>query len=108
MDEGKPTTLSSRDAHSLTEAKALYVGQILYIFSMGLSRCSTAFFLRNLSTAKRHGYAGFAMAGSAMSWAIASIVTIAVRGDLSAPWEDRKVVVRLRNRSQLVNTELNI
>ncbi|KAM0714980.1 hypothetical protein Q7P37_009445 [Cladosporium fusiforme] len=72
--------------------ESLYASQILYIVSMGLSRCSTAFFLRSLSRAKKHEVVGSGIAGVAVLWAIASIFANALRGDLSAPWRDTKTL----------------
>lgn len=77
----------------LNRKQILYASQILYIVSMGLSRCSTAFFLRSLSRAKEHNVVGLACASVAVLWAVASILAIALRGKLSAPWEGNEVLV---------------
>ncbi|OQO02776.1 hypothetical protein B0A48_11058 [Cryoendolithus antarcticus] len=66
--------------------KALYASQILYILSVGTSRCSMALFLRNLSRDKKDTKLGVAVAAVALLWTVASVLAIAIRGDASGPW----------------------
>ncbi|OQN98981.1 hypothetical protein B0A48_14841 [Cryoendolithus antarcticus] len=66
--------------------KALYASQILYILSVGTSRCSIALFLRNLSRDKKGTKVGVAVAAIALLWTVASVLAIAIRVDASGPW----------------------
>nr|OQO30673.1 hypothetical protein B0A51_01948 [Rachicladosporium sp. CCFEE 5018] len=66
--------------------KALYASQILYILSVGTSRCSIALFLRNLSRDKKDTKVGVAVAAIALLWTVASVLAIAIRVDASGPW----------------------
>jgi Na+-driven multidrug efflux pump len=72
----------------------LYTGQILYILSMGLSRCSTTLFLHNLAQSKKHTVASIVLVALSVAWTIGSCFSIALRGNLSAPWETVEAPVR--------------
>lgn len=67
--------------------QAIYASDILYIVSIGLSRCSTAFFLSSLTRDQRQKTIGVVIATLAATWAVASVFVVAMRGDQSAPWE---------------------
>lgn len=70
----------------LKTTQALYASDILYIVSIGLSRCSTAFFLSSLTRDNRQKIIGVVIATLAATWAVASVFVVALRGDQSHPW----------------------
>lgn len=72
----------------------LYASQVLYILSMGLSKCSTTLFLHNLAQSKKHAAASIVLVTLSVAWTIGSCFSIALRGHLSAPWEDVEAPVR--------------
>jgi hypothetical protein len=72
----------------------LYASQILYILSMGLSKCSTTLFLHNLAQSKKHKVASTVLVALSTAWTVGSCFSIALRGNLSAPWEDVEAPVR--------------
>ena len=72
------------------QAKTIYAGQLLYIICVGLTRCSTSFFLSGLSREKTQRLTGICLAVVSAAWTVASVVVIAVSGDISAPWTATK------------------
>ena len=72
----------------------MYASQVLYILSMGLSRCSTTLFLHNLAQSKKHTTASIVIVALSVAWTVGSCFSIALRGNLSAPWEDVEAPVR--------------
>jgi len=61
---------------------------------MGMSKCSTALFLGNLSRARVYSIAGSVSALFSVAWMIGAILAIALHGNLVAPWTDIEVLVR--------------
>lgn len=95
MDEGG--TLAPNSVLSMAQLnplQAMYGSQILYLLSMGFSKCSTALFLGNLSRARVHIIAGLVSASFAAAWTVCAVLAIALHGNLVAPWTDNEVLVR--------------
>lgn len=67
-------------------AKALFAQQQFYIIAMALCKVSAILFLIRLSTSKSHTRPGFALAGMAVVWGVASAFTVGLRGRLDSPW----------------------
>ncbi|KAK2871601.1 hypothetical protein FQN49_003017 [Arthroderma sp. PD_2] len=66
--------------------QALFIGQISYIGSTGLSRVSTAFFIGQLTRHPPRIRVARILASVAGGWTVASILLVSLRGDLSQPW----------------------
>lgn len=80
------TTEDADVSEKIDWLKALYTSDILYIIAIGLSRCSTAFFLSSLTRDQKQRIIGVVIATLAVTWAIASVFLIAIRGDTTQPW----------------------
>jgi glyoxylate carboligase len=66
----------------------LYGSQLLYVSSIGLSKCSATLFLGSLSRVKRHTTAASALTAASITWTIGSCLAVALRAPLTAPWEN--------------------
>jgi len=62
---------------------------------MGLSKSSTTLFLDSLSRSKKHTRASLGLKAGILIWTIGSCLTIALRGQLAAPWLDIGPLVSL-------------
>lgn len=51
-------------------------------------------FLHNLSQSKKHKVASTVLVALSTAWTVGSCFSIALRGNLSAPWEDVEALVR--------------
>ena len=72
---------------STNDIQALFTSQITYIISIGLTRVSTAFFISNLTRHRPQLRMSYALAGASGVWILAAVLGVALRGDLSRPWE---------------------
>ncbi|KAG6010785.1 hypothetical protein E4U21_004173 [Claviceps maximensis] len=71
----------------LTRAKkALYAGQFFYILSMGLSKTSASFFIAHMTHYGPQSRPAYALAGLSVLWTLASILAVAIRGNMKRPW----------------------
>lgn len=93
-------------ANASSLLKVWYASELLYVLSVGLTRISTALFLGGLSRAHSQKLTGWCLAAVAGAWSIASVVTIAVRGDISQPWATPGPLVR-NIRSPALNAYAN-
>jgi hypothetical protein len=85
---------------SVTKAfsQMLYASQLLYVLSVGLSKCSATLFLGNLSRNKKHTTAASALTTASIAWMIGSCLAVALRGPLATPWENVGSLVGWRFR----------
>lgn len=73
-------------ANSDSWKQSLFAADLLYIICMGVSKIATAYFLGHLSREKRQNLIGHTLAGLAAAWTIASVLAVALRQPLSAPY----------------------
>ncbi|OAA47141.1 hypothetical protein NOR_02777 [Metarhizium rileyi] len=66
---------------------ALYIGQILYVLSIGLCRVSAAFFIARMTYLGPQSKPAYIVASSSVLWTVVSMLVIALRGQLERPWE---------------------
>ncbi|OAQ60790.1 hypothetical protein VFPPC_16769 [Pochonia chlamydosporia 170] len=64
----------------------LYAAQQFYILAMGFCRISTALFLVRLAYPGPQVKPSYIMAGISGAWTMASMLTVALRGNLHSPW----------------------
>ena len=64
----------------------LYASQLSYIGAIGLTRISTAFFVRHLTRHYPHVRMSHVLAGVSGGWTVTSILVVAVRPDTTRPW----------------------
>ena len=82
---GNPwSSISSGDR--VTVEKALYASQILYLASISLTKISTSFFNARLTRDDKNIRFAHAWTGVCGAWGIASILVVAIRGDIAQPW----------------------
>lgn len=67
-----------------------YSSELLYVLCVGTTRISSSLFLGGLSRGTLQNATGWIFAGLSTAWTIAGIIVIAIRGDLSAPWETQE------------------
>lgn len=66
--------------------KSLYASQILYVCSLGCTRLSTCFFTTRLSRHRSHKTLAHVWTATTLLIIVASVLVVAVRGDVSHPW----------------------
>jgi hypothetical protein len=82
------TQTSSKPAKSYLHHQALFASQILYVIAIGFTRISTSFFTGRFLTRDQRNMKlahGFTIAFGV--WTVASIFIVALRGQLSTPWD---------------------
>lgn len=67
-------------------SQALFMGQLTYVGSIGLTRVSTAAFIEQLTRNLPQVRVAYILCIIAGIWTVASILVVALRGDLSQPW----------------------
>ena len=72
----------------LTCSQAFYTSDLLYLFTLFLSKCSTAFLFLRLTPGKGHSIAIWSTIGLTVLWWITSTLLLALRCHTSAPWLD--------------------
>lgn len=66
--------------------KALFASQISYILTVGLTRVSTAFFIKHLTRHARHTRIPDGFIAVSGLWMVTGTLLVALRGDLRRPW----------------------
>jgi hypothetical protein len=66
--------------------RSLYIGEMLYILCIGVSKTATAIFLGRLSQERKQNITGLTLAGSSLAWMLGSVLAVGIRGNLSEPW----------------------
>ena len=66
--------------------QTLYAADILYVVSVGLSKCSAALFLGSLTSSTKQRMVGRIVAFVCACWTIGSGLVVALRGDITKPW----------------------
>lgn len=64
----------------------MYVAAILYILAIATSKASALFFIKRLVASKLHRMVIHMLSVILIIWAIASVLTTALRCGLSHPW----------------------
>lgn len=64
-----------------------YAAQILLIATIALSKLSLGLLFKNLMTSRRSLLASQILIGTIVAWAVASILALAFRCSMSAPWQ---------------------
>ncbi|KAG5976350.1 hypothetical protein E4U55_007352 [Claviceps digitariae] len=88
IQHGYGQSLADISLADLAKAKkALYAGQIFYILSMGLCRTSASFFVAHMTHFGPQSRPAYALIGLSVLWTVASMLTVAIRGDIRRPWD---------------------
>jgi hypothetical protein len=64
----------------------MYTSELSYVATIGLTRVATALFIANLTRHKPQVRMSYILAGISAVWLAASMLAIALRGNLSRPW----------------------
>ncbi len=79
-----------RDDTATDEQQSLFASQILYVCSMGFTKISCCFFIANILTRDaRNVRVAQASVALCAAWIVGATVAIAVRGDISHPYDTR-------------------
>lgn len=65
----------------------MYTSQISYVVVIGLTRVSTGIFIAHLTRHRPQVRMSYVLSGISGVWTVVSTFVIALRGDLSRPWE---------------------
>ena len=84
--------------------QVLFASELLYVSSIGLSKSSTAMFLGSLTRNERQKRTSLAIAIGCIVWTAASVLVIALRGTLTAPWMSTNSSDALVSLQCLVNS----
>ncbi|KID81634.1 hypothetical protein MGU_11011 [Metarhizium guizhouense ARSEF 977] len=83
---GLPKDLIPRE-DQLVVAQSLYASQQLYIFTLGLSKISTALFVIHLAYSGPQIRPGYVLVGVTAIWTVGSMLVVALRGNRRHPWQ---------------------
>lgn len=67
--------------------QALYAADVLYIPALAFSKLATLQLITALSPARRHKRVCYALCAVTTLWAVAGVFAVAIRCDLSEPWD---------------------
>lgn len=80
----------------------MFASQLLYIITVGLCRLSASFFIARMTYFGPQTRPAYVIATLSCVWMVGSVFAVAIRGDVSQPWQvldGSKIMVRLLTRS---------
>jgi hypothetical protein len=84
--------------------QALYIGQLSYVGSIGLTRISMAFFIGHLTRHPPQVQKSYILAGVSGLWTAVGVLVVALRAPVTHPWSTMDGVASLYHRWIAVET----